>query len=432
MGFTIFYAWQSDRPANLNRSFIQRAAEIAVDALQADAEIEEAPRLDHDTKDTPGTPEITKTILDKIERCGIFLADLTFVGRTDSAKEGDMPKLLPNPNVIFELGHAARCVGWDRIILVMNTEFGPPEELPFDLRNRRFPICYRAVPREGDRSPVRVKLAKTLEEAFRGIIQGDMVRSEQEAAKVREATAARIGQERAAFERDLKAGRFHGLKTKDGIIAVSIIPEKSPAKQLDLPVVRRHPQLTPGPFGSGPFGTEIRARSLISFDNQDARCRYRITELTDYGIIRAADRMLLEPDQQWVAKEQAIHGGRVRGGVAATSLESDIIGTVYRHITALKELGVKGPWHVAISLLQVEGYVMLARARLMGGASSRVYDQEDMLTPPVVIPDEIDLSDHRARELARLLQPAFDFIWREFNYDRSFNYTKDGEWAPRN
>src|SRR5262249_32772453 len=43
----------------------------------------------------------------------------------------------PNPNVLLELGFAIAHLGWDRIVLVQNTEFGGPDELPFDLRGRR-------------------------------------------------------------------------------------------------------------------------------------------------------------------------------------------------------------------------------------------------------------------------------------------------------
>jgi len=131
MDFTIFYAWQSDRIQKAHRYLIRAAASEAVKRIGKDADIEDSPRLDHDTQDVSGTPEIAGTIYRKIEDSSVFLADLTFVGSTDL--EGHK-KLLPNPNVTLELGYAARSVGWERIICVMNTAFGPAEELIFDLR----------------------------------------------------------------------------------------------------------------------------------------------------------------------------------------------------------------------------------------------------------------------------------------------------------
>jgi hypothetical protein len=148
MDFTIFYAWQSDRAQRTHRYLIRDAAKEAVKRIGADADIEDSPRLDHDTQNVSGTPEIAGTIYRKIQDTGIFLADLTFVSSTD-ALEGHK-KLLPNPNVTLELGYAARSIGWERIICVMNTAFGPAEELIFDLRHRRWPICYKLDGEDGE------------------------------------------------------------------------------------------------------------------------------------------------------------------------------------------------------------------------------------------------------------------------------------------
>lgn len=143
--FTVFYAWQNDTPTVANRYFIRDALQSTIKQLKQSAEIDSAPRLDHDTAGVSGTPEIASTILNKIERCGIFLGDVTFVGKAcESADSGT--KLLPNPNVLLELGYALRHVGSERIVLVMNTVFGAPDELPFDLRHRRHPIQYSLSP----------------------------------------------------------------------------------------------------------------------------------------------------------------------------------------------------------------------------------------------------------------------------------------------
>jgi hypothetical protein len=49
---------------------------------------------------------------------------------------------------MIELGYAAATIGWDRIILVMNKHkgYGGPNDLPFDLRNHRFPIAFELGP----------------------------------------------------------------------------------------------------------------------------------------------------------------------------------------------------------------------------------------------------------------------------------------------
>lgn len=140
MSAKVFYAWQSDCDEKFCRFLIRDAARIAVKRLATQASVTEAPSLDHDTKDEPGTPHIADTILRKIKRCGVFLADLTMVSEYKTAD--GRTKKTPNPNVLIELGLAIRSIGWKRILLVMNDHFGGPDDLPFDLKHHSFPIQY--------------------------------------------------------------------------------------------------------------------------------------------------------------------------------------------------------------------------------------------------------------------------------------------------
>lgn len=140
--YTVFYSWQSDLSRKYTRDFIMEACKAAIAKISLSADFVEAPRLDHDTLNVPGLPDIPSTIQAKISECGIFIADVSFVGKTVSSDQNKKPKLLSNPNVLLELGYASAKIGWERIILVMNTFYGSPEELPFDLKHRRFPITF--------------------------------------------------------------------------------------------------------------------------------------------------------------------------------------------------------------------------------------------------------------------------------------------------
>ncbi len=115
MATTVFFSWQSDRPG---RNFIEKALQSAIDRISQDVKLDEPERgkliLDRDTKNIPGSPSIFETILKTIANAAIFVADVTFVGKTI---EGD---LLPNPNVLLEYGYALRALGENRIIAVMN------------------------------------------------------------------------------------------------------------------------------------------------------------------------------------------------------------------------------------------------------------------------------------------------------------------------
>jgi hypothetical protein len=147
---TVFYSWQSDTPSSLNRSFIERALTEAVERLESDATLDPALRdgpieLDKDTLGVAGSPPITETIFRKIEECAVFVADLTFVGTSsDQVRTSTTARLLPNPNVLLEYGYALRCHSDSALVGVMNEAFGTAESqnLPFDLRHRRWPIRY--------------------------------------------------------------------------------------------------------------------------------------------------------------------------------------------------------------------------------------------------------------------------------------------------
>lgn len=155
---TIFYSWQAWLPNGTNRGFIQKALEDAVKTLVADDSLQVEPVIDRDTAGVSGSPDIGKTILSKIDAADIFVADVSIV-----TPEG--VKQAPNPNVLFELGYAVRALGSERIIQVQNTAYGLPEQLPFDLRNRRT-LTYQAREGEADRSLERKKLEGALVEAI--------------------------------------------------------------------------------------------------------------------------------------------------------------------------------------------------------------------------------------------------------------------------
>ncbi|HCT64760.1 MAG TPA: hypothetical protein DIC60_05780 [Lachnospiraceae bacterium] len=133
----IFYSWQSDLPGNSTRYLIQESIQFVVDAMKDVVEID----ADRDTKGAFGSPDITQTIFSKIDESDIFIADVSIINKyysmnVDGSKSKEI-KTTPNPNVLIELGYAAKFLGWENIICVINTEYGEIEELPFDIRQRR-------------------------------------------------------------------------------------------------------------------------------------------------------------------------------------------------------------------------------------------------------------------------------------------------------
>ena len=159
MKCTVFYSWQSDHPNSINRGFIQDALEKAATEIRKDGSIQVEPVIDRDTIGVPGSPEIAATIFAKIDKSQVFVCDVTI------CKFRRVCRKAPNPNVLIELGYAIRSMGPDRILMVMNTAFGGPELLPFDLRNKRV-IVYNACQEDIEKAPERKLLQAKLREAL--------------------------------------------------------------------------------------------------------------------------------------------------------------------------------------------------------------------------------------------------------------------------
>lgn len=129
--YTLFFSWQNDK---------KKAKKLINDALKAsqatlqDEGIEL--RIDEDTRGRAGNRDIVREVLDKINKCDIFLADVTPVTSLDKNNRKRLPKHMPNSNVMFEYGYALHSKGEGRIItlaLLAPDEF--IEHLPFDINH---------------------------------------------------------------------------------------------------------------------------------------------------------------------------------------------------------------------------------------------------------------------------------------------------------
>lgn len=122
---TIFYSWQSDIKSSRNfiSDCLERLRKRMKDIILCD--------IDRDTQGLAGAPDIGDSIYEKIDSADIFIADVTIINRNSIGRK------TPNPNVLIELGYAIKALGWERIILLYDKDFGEIEELPFDINHRR-------------------------------------------------------------------------------------------------------------------------------------------------------------------------------------------------------------------------------------------------------------------------------------------------------
>lgn len=131
--FRVFFSWQSDSPKKTNSNAIRNALKVVEKELKlvfSDLEIV----IDEATRDTSGSPNIAKTIFNKIDKANMVISDITTINPGEK-------RPCPNPNVTYELGYAMAILGEDRVVMLFNKAYGNfPNDLPFDfIQNRASP-----------------------------------------------------------------------------------------------------------------------------------------------------------------------------------------------------------------------------------------------------------------------------------------------------
>lgn len=168
---TIFYSWQSDLDPNTNLKAIR--GELRSSQTKLETEIDNIRIvLDEATRNAPGSPDITNTLLEKISNSDIFICDLTSINNTEVKPESF--RIVPNPNVLIELGFAISNLGWSRIIILFNKNYGDiSQDIPFDIDRRR--ISTFQIKNKTDANG-KGQLRTTLQEAIKLIIEKNPIK----------------------------------------------------------------------------------------------------------------------------------------------------------------------------------------------------------------------------------------------------------------
>ena len=169
----IFYSWQSDLDKDLNMNCIRHALRDMSSNIEneiGDLKIV----VDEATRNMPGSPNIPRTIFEKISTSDIFICDLSTINNSAPSEF----RRVANPNVLIELGYAIASLGWARIILLSNTFFGKfPDDLPFDIDRHRA-TKFRVESKQDKNG--KKQLTDVLTEAVKLIIEHNPLRPEDE------------------------------------------------------------------------------------------------------------------------------------------------------------------------------------------------------------------------------------------------------------
>ena len=159
----VFFSWQSDADPARGKLLLERVLTSAAERIAADTTSPFRPTVDQDTRGIPGSPAMITAILKKLDACSILVADVSLTFR----RSENGPRS-PNPNVLVELGYGLKRLGTERILLILDSVTGRPEQLPFDLRGNRV-ITYDSAAADGDAS--ERALTSEIENELRLILQ---------------------------------------------------------------------------------------------------------------------------------------------------------------------------------------------------------------------------------------------------------------------
>lgn len=416
--YRIFYAWQSDTPAKQNRVFIRDAITAAVARLNTEIDIEDADafELDHDTKGVPGSPPIAETICKKIDTCDIFVADLTTVGEYQRAAD-DKPKRTANANVLIELGYARKARGVERLIAVMNTVFGLPEDLPFDLKYLRHPIQYYCTADEAQRKEKQKELAKDFVAAIRAIIDtvGAREDAEQAASKAQALADGRQAAQRVReqFEAHALSNQFRDFAPKHAVLTMCLIPlTPCTVKVTDCSTTDLPPMNTLRGWGG-----EVYGKAYVTYEGEllpdHSRRRHTVAELNTSGSLFSATE-LEYADEAMPAPLKLSQ--MATGRIFMHTYESELLEKLRWYVQLLRGKGVCGPLYFGLSVHRVSNVLlvpcdgaMFERARL------RRLKESNIIIDPLEIRDGVSYSS--AKEMGKAILPALDHLWRECGLD---------------
>jgi hypothetical protein len=260
----VFWAWQYDLPGKISRHFIRKALELSIAQINQEQDIEEPDEgfqtgvmyLDYGRQGLKGSPDLAIKILEKIENTGVFVGDVTPVGKgapytNDEGVHSD-GKLLMNPNVAIELGYALRTLTTENVLMVMNSHYGKRSDLPFDLGHKGGPILYNLAPdaNNADIEREKKRLVATLRDALLEYVPKPVIEPFAEMKpKIGKGIYFDDGEILGANQNDLDKTKY--AMPFRPVMWLRVIP----TKKLDLPLSVQMLLQTVGAFGG--FGTPV-------------------------------------------------------------------------------------------------------------------------------------------------------------------------------
>jgi len=126
---TIFLCYQDDYPASgeMLRTTLHDLIKRLNRRSRIPLTLEESHRL------SEGPARLSSTLVRKIRRCLLFIADGTAITQLP----GTPPQLIPSPKVCVEMGYALQCKRTEQVLLTQLERSDVPGHFPFDLPSQQ-------------------------------------------------------------------------------------------------------------------------------------------------------------------------------------------------------------------------------------------------------------------------------------------------------
>jgi hypothetical protein len=291
----------------------------------------------------------------------------------------------------------------------MNTAFGYPEDLPFDLKSHSFPITYD-LPDTSD--PQRVKdvrkkltdhIANALKPILIAVATKQLQDEEQNAAK-----ESWTEQQWRTFQNQVVNEGFRGIAKGRPCFAIAIIPLKQPANRIDIAANEDKIQLGAPPLGATGWNTHRFGRSIVNDNSRDARhdrpaeAPTTATEVTDTGCVFAVTDL---------------HPGQYNNGqhrcIPLQEDERKWLHEIGRYAALVRGLGTDGRFAVRMMLTDCHNMIMLP-------TNYRNYDDREFrpLAKDCYDFEPVVIGDTESAAVTAALRPSFNLLWRDAGFHR--------------
>jgi len=166
------------------------------------------------------------------------------------------------------------------------------------------------------------------------------------------------------------------------------------------------------PMRSTTFNKRYNIDGLLTFSSFRGRERsHSYVQLYRNGIIEAVNTLLL-----WSKNNDKF--------IPITKIERTLIEYIPKYIEVYKKFNLDTPIFLFLTLIDVKDYIISENRKWWFDEIFPI-DRDIVLIPEIII-EEYDFDP------TQLLKPILDSIWNACGFERSLNYTKDGEWNPDN